>query len=118
MNTQEDNRTASLSDLSMRYDSSIPLSVQQVESVLTSAANKIDSYSEIIRLDRKKSAFMKKQLQPSQNRFRNRTRRKAQEAFNTGPFLPRTLQLHLNLRMRSKGVRPPFWLMAFMRSPL
>jgi transcriptional regulator with GAF, ATPase, and Fis domain len=54
----------------MRYNNSIPLSVEQIESVLTSTANKIDSYSDIIRIDRKNSAFMKKQLQPSQNRFR------------------------------------------------
>ncbi len=70
MNTQEDERAEALSDLSMRYNNSIPLSVQQVESVLTSAANKIDSYSDIIRIDRKNSAFMKKQLQPGQSRSR------------------------------------------------
>ena len=63
-------RTAALTDLSMRYNNSIPLSVEQMESVLTSTANKIDSYSDIIRIDRKNSAFMKKQLQPGQSRSR------------------------------------------------
>ncbi len=70
MNTQEDGRTAALTDLSMRYNNSIPLSVQQMESVLASTANKIDSYSDIIRIDRKNSAFMKKQLQPGQSHGR------------------------------------------------
>ncbi len=76
MNTREDDRTVALSDLSMRYNNSIPLSVEQVESVLTSAATKIDTYSDIIRIDRKNSAFMKKQLQPSQSQFREQSEAK------------------------------------------
>jgi eukaryotic-like serine/threonine-protein kinase len=76
MNTQEEGRTAALTDLSMRYNNSIPLSVQQMESILTSTANKIDSYSDIIRIDRKNSAFMKKQLQPSQSPFREQNEEK------------------------------------------
>ena len=117
MNTQEDDRTA----CTLRYvdalQSSIPLSVEQMESVITSSMNKIDSYSEIIRIDRKNSVFIKKQIQPNQNRFREPNEEKSAGSLEHRTIPAMHLQLHLSLRMRSKSVRPPSWLMAFMRSP-
>jgi HD-like signal output (HDOD) protein len=77
MNTRDDERTAALSDMSIRYHSSIPLPVEQMESVITSAVTKIDTYSDIIRMDRKSSAFMKKLLQPSPGRLREPDEAKA-----------------------------------------
>jgi len=67
MNAPDEDRAASLADLSKRYHQSIPLPVEQMESVITSAVTQIDRYSDIIRIDRKSSAFMKKLLRPVQS---------------------------------------------------
>ncbi len=66
INAPDEDRAASLADLSKRYYQSIPLPVEQMDSVITSAVAQVDTYSDIIRIDRKNSAFMKKLLRPVQ----------------------------------------------------
>jgi len=95
MNTQDDDRTAALSDMSIRYQNSIPLHVEQMESVITSSMTKIDTYSDIIRADRKNSVFLKdliqrQQSQHMQNKRRESQRREADEGKTTGSPEPRT----------------------------
>jgi HD-like signal output (HDOD) protein len=95
MNTQDDDRTAALSDMSIRYQNSIPLHVEQMESVITSSMTKIDTYSDIIRADRKNSVFLKdliqrQQSQHKQNKRRESQRREADEGKTTGSPEPRT----------------------------
>jgi hypothetical protein len=75
MNTQDDDRTAALSDMSIRYQNSIPLPVEQMEFVIASSMNKIDTYSDVIRADRKNSIFLndliqRRQSQHQQNKHR------------------------------------------------
>ncbi len=56
-------RSVLLSDLSERYHKTIPLPADQVESLIESAATKIDDYSDIVQADRNTRSFMKKVLQ-------------------------------------------------------
>lgn len=90
MNTQDDDRTAALSDMSIRYQNSIPLPVEQMESVITSSMTKIDTYSDIIQADRKNSVFLKDLIQRQQNKRRESQRREADEGKTTGSPEPRT----------------------------
>jgi hypothetical protein len=95
MNTQEDDRTAALSDMSIRYQNSIPLPVDQMESVITSSMTKIDLYSDIIRADRKSSVFLKdliqrRQMQNQQNKHREGQRKEAGAGKDTGSPEPRS----------------------------
>lgn len=89
MNTQDDDRTAALSDMSIRYQNSIPLPVEQMESVITSSMTKIDAYSDIIRTDRGNSVFLKdliqrKQSQHQQNKHRESRHEEADEVRAAG----------------------------------
>jgi HD-like signal output (HDOD) protein len=59
-----------MSDLSKRYHNSITIPVEQMESLIESAAAKIDDYSDIVRADRNTSSFMKKLLQTRQQPLR------------------------------------------------
>jgi len=95
MNTQDDDRTAALSDMSIRYHNSIPLPVEQMESVITSSMTKIDTYSDIIQVDRENSTFIKdliqrKQSQLQQNKRRESQRKEADEGKADGSPEPRT----------------------------
>jgi eukaryotic-like serine/threonine-protein kinase len=95
MNTPDDDRTAALSDMSIRYQNSIPLPVEQMESVITSSMAKIDHYSDIIRADRKNSLFLKdliqrQQSQHQQNKRRESRRNEADEGKAAGGTEPRT----------------------------
>lgn len=78
MNTQDEDRAAALSDISIRYQNSIPLPVEQMESVITSSMNKIDSYADIIRADRKNSVFLKDLIQRQQIQAHRDQRRQSQ----------------------------------------
>ncbi len=66
MNAEDTNRLELMSDLSQRYHNGIPILVEQMESLIESAAAKIDDYSDIVRADRNTSSFMKKLLQTRQ----------------------------------------------------
>ncbi len=77
MNTRDDDRTAALSDMSIRYQSSIPLPVEQMESVITSSITKIDTYSDIIRTDRGSSAFLQDLIQRKQSQLQQNKRRES-----------------------------------------
>ena len=95
MNTQDDDRTAALSDMSIRYQNSIPLPVDQMESVITSSMTKIDLYSDIIRADRKSSLFLKdliqrRQMQNQQNKRREGRRNEAGAGKDMGSPSPRS----------------------------
>ena len=79
MNTQDNDRTAALSDMSIRYQNSIPLPVEQMESVITSSMTKIDAYSDIIRTDRKNSVFLKDLIQRKQSLQQQNKRRESQQ---------------------------------------
>ena len=59
-NSQEDAWEKTMSELSMRYKKSIPLPVTQIETLLDSAATKIDDFSEIVKIDKKSSIFLNK----------------------------------------------------------
>jgi eukaryotic-like serine/threonine-protein kinase len=59
-NTQEDGWGKAMSEMSIRYQDSIPLPVRQVELLLDSAASKIDNFSGIVNLDKKSSALLNK----------------------------------------------------------
>jgi eukaryotic-like serine/threonine-protein kinase len=78
MNTRDDDRTAALSDMSIRYQNSIPLPVEQMESVITSSMTKIDDYSDIIRADRKNSVFLEDLIQRRQTRNQQNRRLESQ----------------------------------------
>ena len=69
MSTQETDRAEVLSAMSKRYHNSIPLPVEQMETVLELAVTKIDHYSDIVRLDRKTSAFVKELFQNRQSQI-------------------------------------------------
>ncbi len=58
--SQEDAWEKTMSEISMRYKKSIPLSVTQIEPLLDSAAVKIDDFSEIVKIDKKSSTFLNK----------------------------------------------------------
>ena len=66
--TQDDDRTAALSDLSIRYQNSIPLPVEQMASVLVSSMDNMDAYSDIVRVDRKSSSVLKDLMQRLQSK--------------------------------------------------
>ena len=68
VNTQDDGRTAALSDIAIRYQNSIPLPVEQMESVIASSVTRIDAYSDIIGADRKSSAVLRDLRQRLQSR--------------------------------------------------
>jgi hypothetical protein len=70
MNAEDTNRSELMSDLSKRYHNGIPILVEQMESLIESAAAKIDDYSDIVRADRNTSSFMKKLLQTRQRPLR------------------------------------------------
>jgi len=95
VNTQDDGLTTALSDMSIRYQNSIPLPVEQMESVITSSMTKIDTYSDIIRTDRKSSVFLKeliqrRQSQHQQNKPRESQRKDADEVKAAGNPEPQT----------------------------
>ncbi len=95
MNTQDDDRTAALSDMSIRYQNSIPLPVEQMESVITSSITKIDTYSDIIRTDRGNSVFLQDLIQRKQSQLQQNKRREspltdAGEAKAAGKPAPQT----------------------------
>ena len=77
-NTEDDELTSALSDMSIRYQNSIPLPVEQMESVITSSMTKIDNYSDIIRTDRKSSVFFKDLIQRKQSQHQQNKRRESQ----------------------------------------
>jgi hypothetical protein len=78
MNTQDDDRTAALSNVSIRYQNSISLSLEQMESVITSCMTKIDTYSDIIQADQKNSVFLKDLIQRQQSQHQRNKRRESQ----------------------------------------
>ncbi len=95
MNNQDDDHTAALSDMSIRYQSSIPLPVEQMESIITSSMTKIDTYSDIIRTDRGNSVFLRdliqrKQSQNQQNKRRESRHEQADEGKAAGNTEPQT----------------------------
>ncbi len=59
-NSQEDSWGKTMSEISMRYKKSIILPETQIETLLDSAAAKIDDFSEIVKIDKKSSAFLNK----------------------------------------------------------
>jgi HD-like signal output (HDOD) protein len=67
-------RSELMSDLSKRYHNGIPIPVEQMESLIESAAAKIDDYSDIVRTDRNTSSFVKKLLQTRQAPLRESSR--------------------------------------------
>ena len=58
--TQNNNWGKAMSEMSIRYQKSIPLPMKQVETLLDAAAAKVDNFSEIVRLDKKSSTFLNK----------------------------------------------------------
>ena len=71
MNTEDTDRSELMSDLSKRYRNVIPIPVEQMESLVESAAAKIDDYSDIFRADQHTSSFLKKLLQTRQRPLRD-----------------------------------------------
>jgi GAF domain-containing protein len=59
-NIEDENWGRAASRMANRYQKCIPLPVQQMDDLLASAANKIDQFSEIVRIDPTSSAFIKK----------------------------------------------------------
>ncbi len=68
VNTQDDGRTAALSEIAIRYQNSIPLPVEQMESVIATSVTRIDAYSDIIGADRKSRAVLNDLRQRLQTR--------------------------------------------------
>ncbi|NPU85224.1 MAG: HDOD domain-containing protein [Syntrophaceae bacterium] len=58
--SQEDGWGAAMSEMSIRYQKVIPLPVQQMETLLDSAAVKIDNFSGVVNLDKKSSTLLNK----------------------------------------------------------
>jgi len=67
VNTTDRDRTQALTELSTRYQKSVPLPVKEMVTLLEAAAMKIDHYSEIVNVDRGKSIFIKKLTQYRQS---------------------------------------------------
>jgi HD-like signal output (HDOD) protein len=59
-NTKDEEWGKTMSEMSFRYQKSIPLPVKQMENLLDSAAAKIDNFSEIVKLDKKSSTLLNK----------------------------------------------------------
>jgi HD-like signal output (HDOD) protein len=70
LKAEDADRSEFMSDLSKRYHNGIPIPVEQMESLIESAAAKIDDYSDIVRADRNTSSFMKKLLKTRQHPLR------------------------------------------------
>jgi eukaryotic-like serine/threonine-protein kinase len=95
MKTQDDDRMAALSDMSIRYQNSIPLPVEQMESVVASSMTKIGVYADIIRADRKSSAVLEDMVRrlrstPRENRRPESLRRETDESNAMESPEPRT----------------------------
>ncbi len=60
MNTPEDDRPAALSDMSKRYQNSIAIPDEQMESLIESAVTKSSTYNDIVQIDRQTSTLIKK----------------------------------------------------------
>ncbi|MBN1614575.1 MAG: HDOD domain-containing protein [Deltaproteobacteria bacterium] len=60
MNTQDEDWTKAISEMSSRYQKSIPVPVKQMETLLETATSKIDNFSGIVNLDRKSSTLVNK----------------------------------------------------------
>lgn len=63
LRAEEVSRAEALSDLSKRYQNSIPFRVEQMETLIDSAVERIDDYSDISRADQTVGAFKKKLIQ-------------------------------------------------------
>lgn len=70
MNSPEADRAAGLSDMSKRYQNSIPIPDEQMESLIESAITKSDTYYDIVRIDKQTSTLIKKLFKSSQNQVR------------------------------------------------
>jgi hypothetical protein len=70
MNSPEADRAAVLSDMSKRYQNSIPIPDEQMESLIESAITKSDTYYDIVRIDKQTSTLIKKLFKSSQNQVR------------------------------------------------
>ena len=67
LKAEDATRSELMSDLSKRYRNSIPILVEQMESLIESAVAKIDDYSDIVRTDQNTSSFIKKLLQTTKS---------------------------------------------------
>lgn len=105
MNTQDDDRTAALSDMSIRYQNSIPLPVEQMESVITLSMTRIDTYSDIIRADRKNSVFLKDLIERQQNKRRESQQRK--EADNSDKVKEQSADVRAGASREMAGMMAP-----------
>lgn len=88
MNAEDTNRSELMSDLSKRYHNGIPILVEQMESLIESAAAKIDDCSDIVHADRNTSSFMKKLLQTRQRPLRESSGNSAATHQHHQPLCP------------------------------
>jgi HD-like signal output (HDOD) protein len=77
MNTPDDGRASALSEISVRYQGSVPLTTEQMESVIASSVSKIDGYSDVIRVDKKNSVFLRELMERRQTLLQQGNRRQS-----------------------------------------
>jgi eukaryotic-like serine/threonine-protein kinase len=88
MSAQETDRAEVLADISKRYHNSIPLQTEQIENLIESAVTNIDHYSDIVRLDKKTSAFVKELLQSRQSQISESNKAPAATQTTQGQIIP------------------------------